>query len=71
MECKFFATHKGGRDIDIGCNKYLTFRKGKDGKEFGICSNWLSPTKTTTNNNIVKDIRGDDNSNFVKIKQKR
>ena len=39
MECNFFTTHKGGRDIDIGGYKYLTFREGKDGKEFGICSN--------------------------------
>ena len=47
MEWNFFTTHKD-ENIDIGGYRYLTIRKGKDGKEFWICSNQLCSAKTTT-----------------------
>ena len=48
MECNFLTTHKYGRTLLIGGYRYLTIRKGKNGKEFWRCSNCLCPTLAKT-----------------------
>ena len=70
---QLFTTHKVEEDLDIRGYRYLTIRKEEENKVFWKFSNRLCPAKTTMEDDIVKDVRGDHNhvTNSVKNKAEK
>ena len=59
MDCEFVETQKGGRALITGGYRYLTIRKGNEGREFWRCCLRSCKAKATTLDDAVEAVRGE------------